>query len=80
MPFTERSVYIVTQSPENEKDGNNQQMIEIVGMAEQEGRMPPQILADQLTLSQPVGTDYAHLITTCTPGFSDLSTALPGIF
>ena len=22
------------------------------------------------------GTDYAHLITTCTPGFSDLPTAL----
>ena len=32
----------------------------------------PQILADQLTLSQPVGTDYAHLITTGTPRFSDL--------
>ena len=25
------------------------------------------ILADQLTLSQPVGTDYAYLITTGTP-------------
>ena len=37
---------------------------------------PPQILADQLTLSQPGGTDYAHLITTGTPGFSDLPTAL----
>ena len=36
----------------------------------------PQILADQLTLSQPGGTDYAHLITTGTPGFSDLPTAL----
>ena len=24
------------------------------------------------------GTDYAHLITTGTPGFSDLPTALPG--
>ena len=35
-----------------------------------------QILADQLTLFQPGGTDYAHLITTGTPGFSDLSTAL----
>ena len=32
-----------------------------------------QILADQLTLFQP---DYAHLITTGTPGFSDLRTAL----
>ena len=26
-----------------------------------------QILADQLTLFQPGGTDYAHLITTGTP-------------
>ena len=37
-----------------------------------------QILADQLTLFQPGGTDYAHLITTGTPGFSDLPTALKG--
>ena len=36
----------------------------------------PQILAGQLTLSQPGGADYAHYITTGTPGFSDLSTAL----
>ena len=35
-----------------------------------------QILADQLTQFQPGGTDYAHLITTGTPGFSDLPTAL----
>jgi hypothetical protein len=37
-----------------------------------------QILADQLTLFQPGGqiTAYAHLITTGTPGFSDLPTAL----
>ena len=35
-----------------------------------------QILADQLTLFQPGGTDYAHVITTGTPGFSDLPTAL----
>ena len=35
-----------------------------------------QILADQLTLFQPGGTDYAHQITTGTPGFSDLLTAL----
>ena len=35
-----------------------------------------QILADQLTLSQPGGTNYAHLINTGTPGFSDLPTAL----
>ena len=33
-------------------------------------------MADQLTLSQPEGTNYAHLITTGTPGFSDLPTAL----
>ena len=33
-------------------------------------------LADQLTLFQPGGTDYAHLIITGTPGFSDLPTAL----
>ena len=33
-------------------------------------------LADQLTLFQPGGTDHAHLITTGTPGFSDLPTAL----
>ena len=36
----------------------------------------PQILADQLTLSQPGGTDYAHLIPTGTPGFLDLPTTL----
>ena len=35
-----------------------------------------QILADQLTLFQPGRTDYAHLITTGTPEFSDLLTAL----
>ena len=35
-----------------------------------------QILADQLTLLQPGGTNYARLITTGTPGFSDLPTAL----
>ena len=35
-----------------------------------------EILADQLTLFQPGGTDYAHLITTGTSGFSDLPTAL----
>ena len=33
-------------------------------------------LADQLTLFQPGGTDYAHLITTGTPRFLDLPTAL----
>ena len=36
----------------------------------------PQILADQLTLSQPGGADYARHINTGTPGFSDLPTAL----
>ena len=35
-----------------------------------------QILADQLTLFQPGGTDYAYLITTGTPEFSDLPTVL----
>ena len=36
----------------------------------------PNISADQLTLFQPGGTDYAHLITTGIPRFSDLPTAL----
>ena len=42
------------------------------------GDMPwhPQILADRLTLSQLGGTDYVYLITTGTPGFSNLPTAL----
>ena len=35
-----------------------------------------QYFADQLTLFQPGGTDYAHLITTGIPRFSDLPTAL----
>ena len=35
-----------------------------------------QYVADQLTLFQPGGTDYAHLITTGIPRFSDLPTAL----
>ena len=35
-----------------------------------------QILADQLTLFQTGGADYALLITTRTPGFSVLTTAL----
>ena len=35
-----------------------------------------QILADQLILFQPGGTDDAHLIITGTPGFSDPPTAL----
>jgi hypothetical protein len=38
---------------------------------------PGGALADQLTLSQPGGgADYAHHISTGTPGFSDLPTAL----
>ena len=37
---------------------------------------PTQILADQLTLFHPRGTDYAHLITSGTTGISDLPTAL----
>ena len=35
-----------------------------------------QILAGQLTLSLQEGADYAHQITTGTPGFLDLPTAL----
>ena len=31
----------------------------------------PQILADQLTLSQPGGSGYVYHINTGTPGFSD---------
>ena len=33
-------------------------------------------LADQLTLFQQGGADYAHHITTDTPGLSDLPTTL----
>ena len=40
------------------------------------GAHAPQILSDQLTLSQPGGADYARYITTGTLGFSDLPTAL----
>ena len=36
----------------------------------------PQILADQLTLSQQGGVDYAHLITTGPHGFLHPATAL----
>ena len=35
-----------------------------------------QFLADQLTRSQAGIAHYAHLITTCPPGFSDLATGL----
>ena len=42
------------------------------------GAMPwqPSILSDQLTLSQPERADYAPQITTGTPGFSGLPSAL----
>ena len=40
------------------------------------GHETPQILTDQLTLSQQGGTDYAHHITTGPLGFLDLPTAL----
>ena len=41
------------------------------------GQAPfPPILADQLNLFQPGLTDYAHLIITGKPGFSDLPMAL----
>jgi hypothetical protein len=41
--------------------------------------MPPQFLAEQLTLSQPGGADYTHH-STCPPGFSDLATALTVVY
>ena len=40
------------------------------------GALAPQFLAQQLTLSQRGGADYAHHSTTNPPGFSDLATAL----
>ena len=43
---------------------------------EKGGGHVPQFLADQLTLSQPGGQDYSHCISTGTPGFLDLPTAL----
>ena len=51
----------------------------IAGMLQaggQGGQLPPQILADQLTLSQPGGADYAHHSTTCPPGFLTLAASL----
>ena len=43
------------------------------GLSSLEGRggMPwhPKVLADQLTLSQPMGTDYSHQIVMAPPGF-----------
>ena len=42
-----------------------------------EGAMaPPDFGRSVINLFQTGGTDYAHLITTGTPGFSDLPTAL----
>ena len=38
--------------------------------------LDPPVLAKQLTLSQPGGTDYAHHSTMSPPGFSDLATGL----
>ena len=38
--------------------------------------VPWHILTDQLTLSQPIGADYAHQMILPPPGFSDLPTAL----
>ena len=40
------------------------------------GGFSPQFLAEQVTLSQPGGADYAHHSTTSPPGVSDLATAL----
>ena len=40
----------------------------------------PGVCSPWLTLSQPGGVDYAHHITTDTPGFSDLPTALHDMF
>ena len=40
------------------------------------GAMASQILADQLTLSQPVGADNAHQLQHAAPRFSDLPTSL----
>ena len=37
------------------------------------------VLEDQVTIFQPGGTNYAHLITTGTPRFTDLPTVLESI-
>ena len=42
--------------------------------------MHSHILADQLTLSQPGGADYAQHIITGTPGFPDLSIRFPASY
>ena len=46
----------------------------------QRGQLPPQILADQLTLSQPGGADYAHHSITCPPGCLTLAASLESIY
>ena len=38
--------------------------------------MVPEVLVDQLISYPGGGADYAHQITICPPGFSDLPTAL----
>ena len=40
------------------------------------GQLPTQVLADQLTLSQPEWADCAPNITTCQPSFRQLPTPL----
>jgi hypothetical protein len=58
----------------NEEEKEEEDVAAEAGLSEP--GMPPQIFADQLTLSQPEGADCAYQITTGTPGFSDLPTAL----
>ena len=53
--------FSVTMSNEEEKEEEDAGLLE--------PGMPPQILADQLTLSQPEGADFAHHITNGTPYF-----------
>ena len=40
------------------------------------GSRPPQILADQLTLSRPGGTHYPHPVLPAPPGFLTLAACL----
>ena len=39
--------------------------------------LPPSDFGRSVNPISTSGADYTHLITTCTPGFSDLPTALP---
>ena len=55
---------------------NDQHMCRAVARGGLWGLQPSQCLAEQLTLSQPGGADYAHHSTTSPPKFSDLATAL----